>query len=108
MSTTLKTNDVIVEDVNSKRKAFAAYYEDLAVPKTESHFNENFLEISEYRCKLIENIVCHEKEEVELFTEQEIITAIQSLNANNRGGSRTSTAGGGAQVTNEAEGFTEA
>ena len=25
-----------------------------------------------------------------------------------RGGSRTSTAGGGAQVTNEAEGFTEA
>ena len=40
------------------------------------------MEASEYRCKLIENIVCHEKEEVELFTEQEIITAIQSLNAN--------------------------
>ena len=38
VSTALKTNDVIVEDVNSKRKAFAAYYEDLAVPKNrESH-----------------------------------------------------------------------
>ena len=63
MPTALKTNDVTVEDINSKRKAFAAYYEDLTVPKTESHFNENFLEVSEYRCKLIENIVCHEKEE---------------------------------------------
>lgn len=71
-----------VTDSETQRRAFASYYEDLAVPKDHPNYDEDFLELTQIQLDLIQQINDHVmvEETTAPFTEDEISIAINSLN----------------------------
>ncbi|MES9903311.1 MAG: reverse transcriptase family protein [Sedimenticola sp.] len=67
-------------DLASQRSCFAAYFEDLAVPKTHENFNENHLNQVETQVKLIQQITNLQEETDVRVTEEEVEAAIAILN----------------------------
>ncbi|KAK3102935.1 hypothetical protein FSP39_015085 [Pinctada imbricata] len=64
-----------------QRRAFANFYEDLAVPK-DDRFDAKTFEASKTRCWLIEKLAIYEREEIIPFTILEGGNAIKTLNNN--------------------------
>ena len=67
-------------DIQLQKETLKCYYEDLAIPKDDICFNEEYLEHSEFHLNLIRellsvNRVCT----TELFTDKEVKTCIQEL-----------------------------
>jgi hypothetical protein len=72
------------QDVGHKEQAdlFAQFYESLAIPSNEEHFDNDHLEDCEYRYSLINNIVQHTANESinTKFNEEDIHLSIGKLN----------------------------
>ncbi|MES9879604.1 MAG: reverse transcriptase family protein [Sedimenticola sp.] len=67
-------------DLPAQRSCFAAYFEDLAVPKNHDDFNEDFLNLAEVQVDLIQQIIDLQEEADVRISEEEVETAIAALN----------------------------
>ncbi|MES9879262.1 MAG: reverse transcriptase domain-containing protein [Sedimenticola sp.] len=86
--TTRRTPSILVggEDITDgtiQRNAFAAFYEDLSVPKDHPNFDEEFLTTTQLQLDLIQQINEHIMKDEPLvpFAEEEVGRAIRSLNS---------------------------
>ena len=72
-----------ISDPKLQTDLFANFYEELASPLDENHFDQMFLEESQERCDLISNIVndsIMDKSSITNFNEDDIKKAIEKLN----------------------------
>ncbi|KAK3092823.1 hypothetical protein FSP39_007606 [Pinctada imbricata] len=79
---TLDVGGIESDNPVEQRRAFANFYEDLAVPKENDRYDVKTLEASKTRCGLIENLAIYEREEIMPFTTLEVGNAIKTLNNN--------------------------
>ncbi|MES9904544.1 MAG: reverse transcriptase family protein [Sedimenticola sp.] len=80
------TSCIIIDDEEStcpqrQSSAFAAYFEDLAVPKKHSNFSEDYLDLAEVQVDLIKQIFELQNDLHSPVTEDEVEKAISSLNS---------------------------
>ncbi|CAC5425648.1 unnamed protein product [Mytilus coruscus] len=76
-------NEEEVMNPEEQSRIFADYYEKLAVPSNEEHYEEDYLEESKYRLELMNNITKHQIDtcNITIFSEEEIIKAVNKLNS---------------------------
>ena len=79
---TILTDERETDDPLQQRRAFARFYEDLAVPRDNDTFDNEFLDVCSTRCKLIERLSIQKQEPIVPFTHDEVREAIGSLNTN--------------------------
>ena len=79
---TILTDEIETDDPSQQRRAFANFYEDLAVPRDNNSFDNEFLDVCSTRCKLIERLSIQKQEPIVPFTHDEVREAIGSLNTN--------------------------
>ncbi|VDI83217.1 Hypothetical predicted protein [Mytilus galloprovincialis] len=85
-SATLMIKDTNGDDIVEQEKQteiFAEFYETLATPATEEHFDSEYMEECEFRYNLINSIVHQStinRNDITQFTEEEIKKAINELN----------------------------
>ena len=75
----LKINGELNFIPEDQRRSFASYYEDLSVPKEEL-FDNNYLNLCKIRQQLYEQAMDQSTVEPELFTDTEVMKAIDELN----------------------------
>ncbi|CAC5425081.1 unnamed protein product [Mytilus coruscus] len=85
------TKSTLIKDENNgevinpeeKSQIFADYYDKLAVPSNEEHYDEEFLEESKYRLALMNNVIKHTIQEssITTFNGEEILKTIAKLNS---------------------------
>ncbi|CAC5358846.1 unnamed protein product [Mytilus coruscus] len=85
------TKSTLIKDENNgevinpeeQSQIFADYYEKLAVPSNEEHYDEELLEENKYRLALMNNIIKHTIQEsiITTFNEEEILKSIAKLNS---------------------------
>ncbi|CAC5392100.1 unnamed protein product [Mytilus coruscus] len=76
-------NEEEVMNPEEQSSIFADYYEKLAVPSNEEHYEEDYLEESKYILELMDNITKHQIDtcNITIFSEEEIIKAVNKLNS---------------------------
>ncbi|MCG8097222.1 MAG: reverse transcriptase family protein [Candidatus Thiodiazotropha endolucinida] len=77
----LVVNGSEITDNYSQCRAFAGYFEDLAAPKDHPDFNQDYLETAMFQETIIEKIHEQFPDELIPIAEQEVLTAIKSLNS---------------------------
>ena len=82
VQTTIVTGTQEVDDPVKQTEIFADYYETLAVPDQNPTYNDNFLEQSQLRCSLIDQLADLNPDPVEPFSYIEVEKAVKSLNSN--------------------------
>ncbi|VDI19044.1 Hypothetical predicted protein [Mytilus galloprovincialis] len=75
-------NEEEIMNPEEQSRIFADYYEKLAVPSNEEHYDEEYLEDSKHRLELMNNIIKHQIDtcNITTFSEEEIIKAVGKLN----------------------------
>ena len=82
VKTSIVTGTQEVDDPVKQTEIFADYYEILAVPDQNPTYNDNFLEQSQLRCSLIDQLADLNPDPVEPFSCTEVEKAVKSLNSN--------------------------
>lgn len=77
---TLYVDNTDVDDATMQRRAFAEYYEDLAVPKEHVNFDQDLFVLNEIQNETLTTVHGENNEIIEPFTEQEITQCIRTLN----------------------------
>ena len=78
LPTALKVNDGEINDPRQQCSAFAGYFEDLAIPKNHTDFDQEYLELTHHQL----DIMCeHNPDSMPTFNEEEFLVAIKSLNS---------------------------
>ncbi|MEW8545343.1 MAG: reverse transcriptase family protein, partial [Candidatus Thiodiazotropha sp.] len=69
-----------IGEVGQQCEAFAAYFEDLAVPKTHPEFDQEYLDLTLHQLDLIQELTLLEPDSLPIIDEADIQQAIKSLN----------------------------
>ena len=78
--TCIKFKGEEVYEPSTQAKNFTVYFEDLATPKENENFNENFYQLNKIQHSCIEEICKESSDEIQPFTEGEMRKSIQALN----------------------------
>ncbi|VDI12732.1 Hypothetical predicted protein [Mytilus galloprovincialis] len=70
---------------DEQREVLAKYYKNLATPKDDTNFNEEYLHMCQLRCNIIKELSENYIETKINFTEEEIIQSIKNLNSGKAG-----------------------
>ena len=79
-SVTLKVNEEEISEAGQQCRAFAAYFEDLAMPKVHPDFDQCYLDLTLHQLDLIQELTECEPGSLPVISEKDIHQAIKSLN----------------------------
>ena len=81
LPTVFKVNDGEINDPRHQCSAFAGYFEDLAMPKNHSDFDQEYLDLTHHQLDIMQELCEHNPDSMPTFNEEEIHVAIKSLNS---------------------------
>ena len=79
-SVTLKVNAEEISEAGQQCRAFAAYFEDLAMPKVHPDFDQCYLDLTLHQLDLIHELTECEFDSLPVISEKDLHQAIKSLN----------------------------